>query len=199
RMVPHAWPRVAISDLASDSANDVQRERRDRHEQERKGDVTHRPGVVWRRQHAHAHEQITRNRIRTGVVAVAAHAQLGAVLDTRRDAQPQPPLRLDRSGAVAEAALRIGESHGISIHARWAADDRVKADDATSPIFGLEAAQLEIGVDVLAANRLGRPGLRQPLVEALVAAPAEAVAIVEETGLALRQHGVGLGELTESR
>jgi hypothetical protein len=55
----------------------------------------------------------------------------------------------------------------------------VEADDASGSFLRLEAAHLELGLDVFAADDLGRARLPQRLVEAVIAATAVAVAVVE--------------------
>src|SRR6266581_7214518 len=94
-------------------------------------------------------------------------------------------------------ALRIGQAHRPATHTRGAADDSAEADDAASPFLGFEAPQLHGCADVLAAHDLRRTGLPQRIVDALAAAAAVAVAVIEEARLALREHCVGLGELAE--
>src|SRR4029450_330778 len=159
-------------------------------------------------------------------------AQLRAVADAGRDAQPDLPLGLDRAtsraaraclldarwtgldldGArrdparhaalstrpAAVLALRVRKAERAAAHAGCTADDRVEGDHPPRALLGLEAAHLELGVDVLAADDLRGACLPQRLVEALVPPAAIAVAVVQEARLVLRQHRVGLGELPEA-
>src|SRR2546421_426867 len=81
--------------------------------------------------------------------------------------QPQAPLGLDRAAPFATRAglgLRIG-SERASAHARDAAHQRGKGDVTPGPLLRLEAAQLELQVDVLAADDLGRTGCPECLIE----------------------------------
>src|SRR5205823_2435357 len=121
-------------------------------------------------------------------LAAATRARLADAGRTRLELENLRRLDVrDRSlaaGAEAVLALGIGQPHVAVAHAGRAADDDVKADQPPRALVRLEALQLDLGVDVLA------PRSRMPLVDALIAAPAVGVSVVEGAGLAPREHGV---------
>src|SRR4029078_2966638 len=102
------------------------------------------------------------------------------------------------AAAAAVLALRVRQRERAASHAGGAADDRLERDHTPRSFLCLEAPHFEVGVDVVPTHDLRRTRFPERVIESLVAAPAVAVAVVEQARLALRQHRVRLGELAEA-
>jgi hypothetical protein len=101
------------------------------------------------------------------------------------------------TGAAAGRTVRIWRSRRPAPLARLARCGHLELDDLPRALEGLEPAQVELQPRALAAQPL-LAGLPEGLVEALIAASAVAVAVVEQSRARFRENAVGLRQLAET-
>src|SRR5437660_11341440 len=131
------------------SVRNVDHERRYGNEQEHERGVAHDTRVSRRREYMYAHDEIARDRAGTGVVAVAAHAQLCTVLDTRWDAH-------------ANAALTDDGATPFTARARLADALRTRLELRHLAEVGMQRRPLLAGAGAERALRVGQPERAAP-------------------------------------